>query len=121
MHCRFIALMPQWDFLNFLAEKGKRFPTSRLLMKTQGTGIVLDDGRVTGVVATDDDGSFTIAAKLVVGTDGRRSTMRERAGMTVENLGAPMDVLWMRITKHAGDPVQPLGSMRDGRISLRRP
>ncbi|HEY1682499.1 MAG TPA: FAD-dependent oxidoreductase [Candidatus Tumulicola sp.] len=115
-HCKFIALMPQWDFLNFLAERGKRYPTFRLLMKTNGTDIVVQNGRVTGVIASDDDGSATIDAKLVVGTDGRHSTMRERAGMAVENLGAPMDVLWMRITKRAGDPVQPLGSMRDGRI-----
>jgi 2-polyprenyl-6-methoxyphenol hydroxylase-like FAD-dependent oxidoreductase len=115
-HCKFVALMPQWDFLNFLAEKGKQYPTFRLLMKTQGTDIIVTDGRVTGVDATDDDGAFTIDAKLVVGTDGRHSTMRDRAGFEVENLGAPMDVLWMRITKHPGDPVQPLGSMRDGRI-----
>jgi 2-polyprenyl-6-methoxyphenol hydroxylase-like FAD-dependent oxidoreductase len=115
-HCKFIALMPQWDFLNFLAERGKRYPTFRVLMKTQGTDLVIENGRVTGVVASDDAGSASIAAKLVVGTDGRHSTMRERAGLQVEDLGAPMDVLWMRITKHAGDPVQPLGSMRDGRI-----
>jgi 2-polyprenyl-6-methoxyphenol hydroxylase-like FAD-dependent oxidoreductase len=115
-HCKFIALMPQWDFLNFLAERGKRYPTFRVLMKTQGTDLVIENGRVTGVVASDDAGSASIAAKLVVGTDGRHSTMRERAGLQVEDLGAPMDVLWMRITKHSGDPVQPLGSMRDGRI-----
>jgi 2-polyprenyl-6-methoxyphenol hydroxylase-like FAD-dependent oxidoreductase len=115
-HCKFVALMPQWDFLNFLAERGKRYPTFRLLMKTQGTDLVIENGRVTGVVASDDEGSAAIAAKLVVGTDGRHSTMRARAGLQVEDLGAPMDVLWMRITKHAADPVQPLGSMRDGRI-----
>jgi 2-polyprenyl-6-methoxyphenol hydroxylase-like FAD-dependent oxidoreductase len=115
-HCKFVALMPQWDFLNFLAERGKRYPTFRVLMKTQGTDLVIENGRVTGVVASDDEGSASIAAKLVVGTDGRHSIMRERAGLQVDDLGAPMDVLWMRITKHAGDPVQPLGSMRDGRI-----
>jgi 2-polyprenyl-6-methoxyphenol hydroxylase-like FAD-dependent oxidoreductase len=115
-HCKFVALMPQWDFLNFLAERGKRYPTFRVLMKTQGTDLVIENGRVTGVIASDDEGSASIAAKLVVGTDGRHSTMRERAGLQVEDLGAPMDVLWMRITKHPGDPVQPLGSMRDGRI-----
>jgi 2-polyprenyl-6-methoxyphenol hydroxylase-like FAD-dependent oxidoreductase len=115
-HCKFIALMPQWDFLNFLAERGKRYPTFRLLMKTQGTDLVIENGRVSGVIASDAEGSATIAAQLVVGTDGRHSTMRERAGLQVEDFGAPMDVLWMRITKHADDPVQPLGSMRDGRI-----
>jgi 2-polyprenyl-6-methoxyphenol hydroxylase-like FAD-dependent oxidoreductase len=115
-HCKFVALMPQWDFLNFLADRGKRYPTFHLLVKTQGTDVVVTDGRVTGVVACDADGSATIDAKLVVGTDGRHSTMRASAGLTVEDLGAPMDVLWMRITKHPGDPVQPLGSMRDGRI-----
>jgi 2-polyprenyl-6-methoxyphenol hydroxylase-like FAD-dependent oxidoreductase len=115
-HCKFVALMPQWDFLNFLAERGKRYPAFRVLMKTQGTDLVIENGRVTGVIARDDEGSASIAATLVVGTDGRHSTMRERAGLQVEDFGAPMDVLWMRITKHAGDPVQPLGSMRDGRI-----
>jgi 2-polyprenyl-6-methoxyphenol hydroxylase-like FAD-dependent oxidoreductase len=115
-HCKFVALMPQWDFLNFLAERGKRYPTFRVLMKTQGTDLVIENGRVTGVIARDDEGSASIAATLVVGTDGRHSTMRERAGLQIEDFGAPMDVLWMRITKHAGDPVQPLGSMRDGRI-----
>ena len=103
-HCKFVALMPQWDFLNFLAERGRRYPTFHLMMKTDGIGLIESDGRVTGVRATTPNGEIEIAAKLVVGADGRHSTIRTLAGFAVENLGAPMDVLWMRIPKHADDP-----------------
>jgi 2-polyprenyl-6-methoxyphenol hydroxylase-like FAD-dependent oxidoreductase len=116
-HCKFIALMPQWDFLNFLAERGKRYPGFHLLMKTEGTDLIESEGRVTGVRATGPDGgTIDVSASLVVGTDGRHSTVRDRAGFVVDNLGAPMDVLWMRITKQEGDPVMPLGTVHAGRF-----
>jgi 2-polyprenyl-6-methoxyphenol hydroxylase-like FAD-dependent oxidoreductase len=116
-HCKFIAFMPQWDFLNFLAGRGKAYPGFHLLMETEGYDLVHESGRVAGVRARRKDGStFEILADLVVGTDGRHSTMRERAGFVVENLGAPMDVLWMRISKDPGDPVRPLGTMEHGRM-----
>jgi 2-polyprenyl-6-methoxyphenol hydroxylase-like FAD-dependent oxidoreductase len=115
-HCKFVVLMPQWDFLNFLAERGRRYPTFHLLMQTAGVGLTQDANRVTGVRATGPNGELEIAAKLVVGADGRHSTIRDLAGFTVEDLGAPMDVLWMRIPKHAGDPVQQLGIIRTGRL-----
>jgi 2-polyprenyl-6-methoxyphenol hydroxylase-like FAD-dependent oxidoreductase len=114
--CKFIAFMPQWDFLNFLAERGKRYPGFHLLMETEGMGIVERDGLVTGVRARNAQGEFTIAADLVVGTDGRHSTIRTAAGFEVENLGAPMDVLWTRLPKAPGDPVQPLGTINHGRM-----
>ncbi len=103
-HCKFVAFMPQWDFLNFLAERGKRYPGFHLLMETEGTGLVENGDRVTGVRAKNEDGEFTIEADLVVGTDGRHSTIRSAAGFEVENLGAPMDVLWMRLPKHPAIP-----------------
>ncbi|HEX3672468.1 MAG TPA: FAD-dependent oxidoreductase [Candidatus Cybelea sp.] len=115
-HCKFVALMPQWDFLNFLAAHGRRYPTFHLMMQADGTGLMESDGRVTGVRATTPNGEIEIAANLVVGADGRHSTIRTLAGFTVENLGAPMDVLWMRIPKHAGDPVRQLGTVTTGRL-----
>jgi 2-polyprenyl-6-methoxyphenol hydroxylase-like FAD-dependent oxidoreductase len=86
------------------------------MMQADGTGLMESDGRVTGVRATTPNGEIEIAAKLVVGADGRHSTIRTLAGFTVENLGAPMDVLWMRIPKHAGDPVRQLGTVTTGRL-----
>jgi 2-polyprenyl-6-methoxyphenol hydroxylase-like FAD-dependent oxidoreductase len=116
-HCKFIALMPQWDFLNFLAERGKCYPTFHLLMETEGLDLAEKDGTVCGVRARTKDGSgLTIDAELVAGTDGRHSTIRQRAGFSVDNLGAPMDVLWMRISKEPGDPVRPLGTLVSGRL-----
>jgi 2-polyprenyl-6-methoxyphenol hydroxylase-like FAD-dependent oxidoreductase len=115
-HCKFVALMPQWDFLNFLAERGRKYPTFRLLMQTEGVGLIERDGRVTGIRATAPTGEVEIAAKLVVGADGRHSTVRNLTGLAVEDLGAPMDVLWMRIPKHEGDPTQQLGTVRTGHM-----
>ncbi len=113
-HCKFVALMPQWDFLNFLAQRGKRYPTFHLMMKTEGTGLIEDAGRVTGARAGTPGGEIEIAAKLVVGADGRHSTIRDLAGFAVDDLGAPMDVLWLRIPKHPTDPTQQLGWVRTG-------
>ncbi len=116
-HCKFVAMMPQWDFLNFLAERGRRYPTFHLMMQTDGNELIEESGLVTGARATARDGSAVeIAAKLVVGADGRHSTVRRLAGFVVENLGAPMDVLWMRIAKRPGDPVQPLGTVDHGHM-----
>ncbi len=117
-HCKFVALMPQWDFLNFLAERGRRYPTFHLLMKTQGAGLIESDGRVTGVRAEGPNGSIEIATKLVVGADGRHSTVRDLAGFAVEDLGAPMDLLWMRIAKHPQDSTQQLGWVRTGHMVI---
>lgn len=114
--CKFVVLMPQWDFLNFLAERGRRYPTFHLMMRTAGAGLIEEADRVTGVRAMGPNGELHIAAKLVVGADGRHSTIRDLAGFTVEDLGAPMDVLWMRIPKHAGDPVEQLGTVRTGHM-----
>jgi 2-polyprenyl-6-methoxyphenol hydroxylase-like FAD-dependent oxidoreductase len=115
-HCKFIAFMPQWDFLNFLAGRGKRYPGFHLLLETEGIDLVKNGDCVTGVRAKNKDGEFTINADLVVGTDGRHSTIRDAAGFEVDNLGAPMDVLWMRLPKAPGDPVMPLGTLNGGRL-----
>lgn len=117
-HCKFLAFMPQWDFLDFLTQQGRQYPTFRLMMQTEGTDLVERDGRVTGVRAKTASGEVVIDADLVVGADGRHSTIRQRAGFAVENLGAPMDVIWMRVPKRPGDPAQALGNFGSGRILI---
>ena len=102
--CRFMALMPQWDFLDFLAEKGKRYPTFHLRMQTGVTGLIEENGEVAGIRANTPNGPLEVRADLVVGADGRTSVVRDCSGLAVEDLGAPMDALWMRLSKHADDP-----------------
>jgi 2-polyprenyl-6-methoxyphenol hydroxylase-like FAD-dependent oxidoreductase len=114
--CKFIALMPQWDFLNFLADHGKRFPGFHLRMKAEATDLIEAGGHVAGVRATTTDGPLEIRADLVVAADGRHSTMRARAAMQVDDLGAPMDVLWFRLPRSASDPDQSMGRFEAGRI-----
>ena len=114
--CKFIALMPQWDFLNFLARQGKRFANFHLRMKTEATDLMEQGGRVVGVRGKTPDGPLDIRANLVVACDGRHSTLRERAGMKVEDLGAPMDVLWFRLAHKPGDSDQSMGRFEAGRL-----
>ena len=117
-HCKFIALMPQWDFLDFLAEHGKRYPTFDLHMKTEATDLIEEGGRVVGVRAKAPAGELEIRADLTVGTDGRHSTVRERAGFKVDNLGAPMDVLWFRVSRRAGDTAETFGHAETGHMMV---
>jgi 2-polyprenyl-6-methoxyphenol hydroxylase-like FAD-dependent oxidoreductase len=112
----FIALMPQWDFLDFLADKAKAYPGFSLLMESQVQDLLFKDGRVTGVRATTPQGPVDIESALVVGADGRHSTVRERAGLPVVDLGAPIDVLWFRLSRRAGDPEATMGRFDRGRI-----
>ena len=116
--CKFIAFMPQWDFLNFVAEHGKRYPTFHLMMETEGLDLIDEQGRVVGVRARNSHGPLEIRAGLVVATDGRHSTMRARAGFEVIDLGAPMDVLWMRISRKPSDPGQTFGHVEAGRFLI---
>jgi 2-polyprenyl-6-methoxyphenol hydroxylase-like FAD-dependent oxidoreductase len=96
---RFIAFMPQWDFLNFLLEQGARFPSLRVLRNTEAIDLVRDGETIAGVVARTEDDVLTIRADLTIGCDGRHSIVRERAGFAVEDIGAPIDVLWFRVGK----------------------
>ena len=114
--CKFIALMPQWDFLDFLADQGKRYPGFDLRMETDATDLVVEGARVVGLRAQGPEGAIEFRADLVVGADGRHSIVRERAGLAVENIGAPMDVLWMRLSRRESDPEQTGGYMNYGRI-----
>ena len=108
---KFVALMPQWDFLNFLAEKARRFPALEVVMSAQVTCLVETAGRVVGVKATTPDGPLEVRATLVVGCDGRSSTVRAASGLVVQDLGSPIDVLWFRVSKKPGDPEQVLGRL----------
>jgi 2-polyprenyl-6-methoxyphenol hydroxylase-like FAD-dependent oxidoreductase len=102
--CGFIALMPQWDFLDFLAGQARQFPGFRMRMGTEATGLIFDGERVVGVAARTAEGPLEVRAKLVVGADGRRSTVRTCAGLEVIDSGSPIDVLWFRLTRRRDDP-----------------
>jgi 2-polyprenyl-6-methoxyphenol hydroxylase-like FAD-dependent oxidoreductase len=112
----FIAMMPQWDFLNFLAEEGARYPGFHLLMEAEATDLITEGDHVKGLRLTTSDGAKTIEADLVVGADGRGSILRERAGLHIENLGAPMDALWFRLPRDGTDPADTMGRFDRGRI-----
>ena len=107
--CKFIAFMPQWDFLNFLCRHAKKYPQFQLRMETEVTDLLMENGRVTGVKAVTPAGNLEVRADLVVGADGRSSTVRARAGLEVVDLGAPIDALWFRLPKQADDPAQAFG------------
>src|SRR5690349_16322611 len=94
--CPFIAMIPQWDFLDFLAREARRFPTFALAMQAQATQLLFDGARVRGAIAQTPQGAREFAADLVVGADGRHSTIRERAELPLTDLGAPIDALWFR-------------------------
>ncbi len=115
-HCRFVALMPQWDFLNFIAEQARHSPAFRLEMEAEVTALIEEGGRVTGVLAETPEGDLAVRADLVIGADGRHSIVRAKAGLEIVNLGAPMDVLWMRLSRRSTDPGQTLGRVDAARI-----
>ena len=114
--CRFIVFMPQWDFLNFLAEQAARCAAFHLRLRAEATGLIEEQGRVVGVRATTQDGTLEVRADLVVGADGRHSVVREKAGLEVRDLGAPMDVLWFRLPREPDDPNQPMGRFGPGQL-----
>src|SRR5256885_3139816 len=116
VRCKFLAFMPQWDFLNFLAEKARVYPGFQLEMESEVTGLTFDGERVTAVRVRTPAGVREGSADLVVGADGREATVREAAGLPSIEFGAPMDVLWMRISRRPGDPRQLLGRVDYGQI-----
>jgi 2-polyprenyl-6-methoxyphenol hydroxylase-like FAD-dependent oxidoreductase len=116
--CKFVALMPQWDFLNFIAEQGKCYRSFRLQMQVEASDLLIESGRVVGVKAKTPEGELEVRSTLVVGADGRHSLIRERAGLKVTNLGAPMDVLWMRLSRRPDDLGEALGHVEAGRIFI---
>jgi 2-polyprenyl-6-methoxyphenol hydroxylase-like FAD-dependent oxidoreductase len=114
--CQFVALMPQWDFLDFIAEEARRFPGFRLEMEADVDDLMIENGTVAAVHAATPGGELVVRADLVVGADGRHSTVRDKAGLETIDLGAPIDVLWMRLTRRLGDPEQTFGRVDAGSI-----
>jgi 2-polyprenyl-6-methoxyphenol hydroxylase-like FAD-dependent oxidoreductase len=116
--CKFIAFMPQWDFLNFLCRHAGSHPQFKLRMETEVTDLLMEDERIVGVRANSPAGILEVRADLVVGADGRSSTVRDRGGLEVVDLGAPIDVLWFRVSKQADDPPQAFGFVSAGQFMV---
>jgi len=118
-HCKFVALMPQWDFLNFLSSKAKKFPAFELLMDHEAFDLMREGGRITGALAHGPGGATVeIRADLTIGCDGRQSIARKAGGLEVVDFGVPIDVLWFRISRQADDPEQVLGNFNYGKVLI---
>ncbi len=115
---KFIAFMPQWDFLNFVSYEAAKYPNFRLIMQADVDGLIEADGKIAGVKARTPQGSLEIRAGLTVGADGRHSTVRANAGFTPLDIGAPMDILWFKLTRRASDPSQLLGRIAAGKFFI---
>ncbi len=115
-HSRFIAFMPQWDFLNLLAREAAKYPNFTLLMRTEVTGAIEENGSVVGVRAQGPEGELEIRADLTIGADGRHSILRDGSGLPILDFGAPMDVLWFRLKRRPAQGIQPLGRFGRGQI-----
>lgn len=115
---KFVAFLPQWDFLDFLAARARALPAFELRLATEATELLRDGERIAGVVARDADGAIAIHADLTIACDGRSSRLRDLAGMTVQRLGAPMDVLWFRLAKPASDHGETMGTFDRGQILI---
>ena len=116
--CKFLVLMPQWNFLNFLAEHGRRYATFDLRMQAEATDLIEENGRIAGLTAKTPDGPLTIRADLVVGCDGRHSTVREKSGFKSDDYGAPMDVLWFRLSHKPSDSPDTFGHIEAGKMMI---
>ena len=116
--CRFVAFMPQWEFLNFLADEGKKLPALAVRMQAEAIGLIEQDGRCVGLKGASPDGPFEVRADLVVGADGRGSALRDQSGLKVDDLGAPIDVLWFRAPRDATDEDQLLGRVNGGHLII---
>ncbi len=114
--CKFVALMPQWDFLDFLAAEARKFPTFHLAMEAEVTELLTRRRKITGVRVKTPDGSGDLLARMVIGADGRHSTVRAKAKLKVKDIGAPFDVLWLRLPVEEGDPRQPVGRFVGGTL-----
>lgn len=117
-HCKFVALMPQWDFLNFISERAKKLPGFQLRMQHEVVGLLRDGERIRGVEARTPEGTVQIRADLVVGCDGRHSLTRQAAQFDVQEFGVPIDVLWFRIPRNTDDPEQLFGNFNYGKVLI---
>lgn len=112
--CKYIAMMPQWEFLDFLRDHAETWPNFRLLLGAEAVDVVKEGGHIRGVQVETQGDRMAIMADLVIGADGRRSRLRDAAGLRARNLGAPIDVLWMRLPVMPGDPVESGGHVSTG-------
>jgi 2-polyprenyl-6-methoxyphenol hydroxylase-like FAD-dependent oxidoreductase len=117
-HAKFIALMPQWDFLNFLSSQATKLPNFHLLMEHEATSLIETNNRVTGIRANTPSGPVELRASLVVGCDGRHATTRTSAHLPLHETGAPIDILWFRLTRHQGEPENALGNINYGSFAI---
>ena len=113
-HCKFLGLMPQWDFLDFIAREAKALPHFRLLMETEAKDLLIQGERIAGVVATGPQGHVQIRSGLAIAADGRGSILREKSGLPLREIGAPFDVLWLRLPRIDSDPVDVIGRIKTG-------
>jgi len=120
VHCPFIAFIPQWDFLNFITQQAQDYPHFKILMNTEVTGLIEGHDKIIGVHARNNktQEALEIQAELVIGADGRHSIVREKSGLLLQTLSAPMDVMWFRLSRLATDPKQSLGKVDLGRILI---
>ena len=116
--CKFVALMPQWDFLNFIVEQARQYPGFHIRMQAEVTELIEEGGQIAGVRARAPEGLLEVRAGLTIGADGRHSTVRKSAGLEVIDLGAPMDVIWMRLSRRADDPGQTFGHIERGKMMV---
>lgn len=117
-HCKFLGFMPQWDFLDFLADEARSYPAFKLMMNAEVTDLLEAGNKIVGVKVSTPEGDLEIRAELTVGCDGRKSIVREQAGLLVESLGAPIDVLWFRLSRKPSDPGQVLGRFVTAKIMV---
>jgi len=116
--CKFIALVPQWDFLDFLADHARQYPTFKLIMQAEVVDVITEGGRVAGVEARAPDEDLEVRADLTIGADGRGSIVRDKSGLETQKFGAPMDVLWFRLSRKDSDGEQTLGRIVDGKMMV---
>ena len=117
-HCKFVALMPQWDFLDFLSGHARCFAGFHLRMQHEAVELVRDGNQIVGVQAQTPDGPLQIRSDLVIGCDGRHSTTRKSAAFEVIERGVPIDVLWFHLSRHTNDPEQVLGNLNYGKALI---
>lgn len=115
-HTKFLVLMPQWDFLDFIKEHASRYPSFHLQMNAEVSDLVIEKGIVVGAVAKTPAGTLEVRAPLIIGADGRRSIVRQKAHLNVVNLGAPMDVMWMKLSRRPDDPQRTFGHADKGKM-----
>ena len=117
-HCKYLVLMPQWEFLDFAVQQAQKHSGFRIMMRAEVTDVIAENGVIGGLHVKTPNGPLEVLAPLSVGADGRRSVVRERAGLEVQNLGAPIDVMWMRISRRATDPEQTFGHAEPGKMMV---